>query len=244
MKKISALYVLLLPFSLGQGQTPDSSVSAKEREITQIAQTLFDAIPSGNKEAWERYVADDAIYTDENWHILTKKDLIDGLTPLPSGYSGSIQMTNIQFRSSKDAAVLSYRALEEESIFGQQLNPIYLITDTYFKRDNHWLLIASHVSVLPSERRALSLDPEKFHSFLGEYELAPGITYTVTLEGNKMMGMRSGRSKEELVPADAHTFFVSGTVRGEKVFVSDEAGKTILMLDRRENNDLVWKKVK
>jgi len=244
MKQIAALCVILLPFALAPGQTPDSSVAATEREIVQIAQTLFDAVPSGNKEVWERYVADDAMYTDENWHILSKKDVIDGLSPLPSGYSGSIRMTNIQFRFNGSAAVLSYRALEEESIFGQKLSPIYLITDTYFKRNNLWQLIASHVSVLPGERKALRLDPGQFHSILGEYELAPGITYMVTLENNKIVGMRSGRSKEELVPADVHTFFVKGTVRGEKVFVSDGAGKTTLMLDRRENNDLVWKKVK
>jgi hypothetical protein len=32
--------------------------------------------------------------------------------------------------------------------------------------------------------------------------------------------------------------------RGEKVFERDDKGRIVRMLDRRENNDLVWKKVK
>jgi len=81
-------------------------------------------------------------------------------------------------------------------------------------------------------------------SIVGEYELSPGNTYTITIEGNKLMGQRSGRAKEELLAADEHTFFPRGSVRGEKVFVQDDSGRTLKMLDRRENNDLVWTKVK
>ena len=50
----------------GQTTTVDSSASATEHELLRMAQELFDAIPSGNKAVWQRYVADDALYTDEN----------------------------------------------------------------------------------------------------------------------------------------------------------------------------------
>jgi hypothetical protein len=140
--------------------------------------------------------------------------------------------------------VLSYRALEEETVFGQKLTPIYLVTDTYFKRNGQWQLVASHVSVLPSERKAVSVNAKRSEKLVGEYELSPGTTYTITIEGNKIIGQRSGRPKEELLAADEHTFFPKGSVRGEKVFVEDASGRTVRMLDRRENNDLVWNKVK
>jgi len=45
-------------------------------------------------------------------------------------------------------------------------------------------------------------------------------------------------------PADVNTYFVKGSVRGEKVFVRDAGGRVTMMLDRRENNDLVWKRIK
>ena len=238
------LVLVLLIFSYGvRAQSSAESVLRDEKELVRIAQELFDAIAIGNKAVWEKHVAPDVIYTDENWKILTKKDLVDSLAPLPKGYSGSIRMANVQSRSNGDAAVLSYRALEEETIFGQKVTPIYLVTDTYFKRNGQWQMVASHISVLPSERKSVPVNAKRLESIVGEYELSPGNTYTITLEENKLMGQRSGRAKEELLAADEHTFFPKGSVRGEKVFVQDASGRP-QMLDRRENNDLVWKKVK
>jgi hypothetical protein len=153
-------------------------------------------------------------------------------------------MSNIQSRINGGAAVLSYRALEEERVFEQKLTPTYLVTDTYFKRNGQWQMVASHISVLPSERKAVSVSPKRLESLVGQYELSPGNTYTIMIEGDKLIGQRSGRSKEELLAADENTFFPKGTVRGEKVFVRDASGRTLQMLDRRENNDLVWTKVK
>jgi hypothetical protein len=244
MKIILAALLISSPLAMGQTTISDPTAAATEQELLQIAQELFDALPVGNKAVWEKYVAGDVVYTDENWRILTKEQLLDSVTPFPKGLSGSIRIADVRSRINGDAAVLSYRALEEEFVFGQQLTPIYLVTDTYFKRNGQWQLIASHLSVLPSERKPLAINPKLYQSLVGEYELTPGITYTITIEDGKLMGQRTSREKEELLPADENTFFPKGTVRGEKVFVRDASGRPTQMLDRRENNDLVWKKIK
>jgi hypothetical protein len=246
MKLAAAILLSLNLFFavLAQTPSPNKSDAATEKQLVAIAQELYDAIAVGNKAPWEKYVADDMIYTDENWQILSKKDLVEGLRSLPKGYSGSIRIAKVQSRINGDAAVLSYRALEEETIFGQKLTPTYLVTDTYFKRNGQWQMIASHVIVMPSERKAIALRLDLLESFVGEYELTPGVTYTISLEGGRLIGQRIGRAKEELLPADNNTFFRKGTIRGEKVFVRDANGRVTQMLDRRENNDLVWKKIK
>ncbi|HEV7473737.1 MAG TPA: DUF4440 domain-containing protein [Pyrinomonadaceae bacterium] len=243
----SATFILIILFSCLSvfAQVSQSSADlVTEKELVRIAQELFDAVPIGDKAPWEKYLADDVIYTDENWHILTKKDLLENLSPLPKGYSGTIRMANVQSRINGDAAVLSYRVLEEEYVFGQRLTPIYLETDTYFKRHGRWQLIASHVIVLPSERKPITVGEEAYKSVVGQYELTAGVTYTIAVEAGKLIGQRTGRDKEELLPADSSTFFRKGTVRGEKVFIRDANGRVIAMLDRRENNDLTWKKIK
>ena len=237
---ISLLIVLSVPVN---AQTKEDA-AAVTKELTRTAQELFDAIAVGNKAVWEKYVADDVIYTDENWKILTKKDLVDSLAPMPKGYSGSIRMANIQSRVNGDAAVLSYRALEEETVLGQKLTPTYLVTDTYFKRNGRWQLVASHVVVMPSERKPVEADPKDYEALVGDYELSSGTVYTVSIEGTKLMGQRTGRGREELLPADKNTFFPRGTIRGEKIFVRDGSGRAVKILDRRENNDLVWARVR
>jgi hypothetical protein len=243
------LSIVLLGLSLSLQVSAQTTVKSSadvvtETELVRIAQELFDAVAGGNKTPWEKYVADDVIYTDENWNILTKKDLLDGLSPLPKGFSGTIRMADVKSRINGDAAVLCYRLLEEEYVFGQKLAPIYLATDTYFKRDGRWQMVASQVIVMPSERKPVAIDPKHYQTIVGQYELTPGVTYTIAVEGEKLIGQRSGRAKEELLPADESTFFRKGTIRGEKVFTRDASGRVTAMLDRRENNDLTWKKVK
>ena len=90
----------------------------------------------------------------------------------------------------------------------------------------------------------MTVNPKDLKAFVGEYQLTPGVAYTINLEDDKLMGQRTGRTKEELLPADENTFYPQGTLRPVKVFVRDARGRVTHFLDRRENNDLVWKKVK
>jgi hypothetical protein len=246
MKPVITILIPFLSLLLGLTQTDQkrSSDNATEQELTRIAQELMDAVAVGDKAVWEKYVADDLIYTDENWKVLTKKEIVDSMAPLPKGYTGSIRVTNAQSRINRDAAVLSWRALEEENVLRQKLTPTYLVTDTYFRRNGHWQLVATQITVKPSERKTAAVKPEAYQSLSGEYELAPGVVYIITVESGKLMAQRTGREKQEWVPADVNTYFTKGTIRGEKYFVRDEFGRVTEMLDRRENNVLVWKKIK
>jgi Domain of unknown function (DUF4440) len=224
------------------GQT--ASDAETEKELTRIAQELVDAVARGDKAVWEKHVADDVIYTDENWTVLTKRDLVDSLAPFPPGYSGTIRVTKVRSRINGDAAVLSWEGLEEQYVYGQKLTPVYLITDTYFKRNGRWQLVAEHVAVRPQPRKSIQMNPARYNLFIGEYELTSGITYVITVTDGKLMAQRTGRDREEWLPADENTFFRKGSIRGEKVFVRDAGGRVTAMLDRRENSDLTWKKLK
>jgi hypothetical protein len=255
MKRFIGLVILMCGVSVigGAGQdvkvespaqTQSSADAATEKEIVAIIQKLMDAVAVGDKTVWEKYVAPDLIYTDENWKVLTKKDLVDSLAPLPKGYTGSIKVANVRSRINGDAAVVAWEAIEEEFVFGQRLAPVYLVTDTYFKRSGEWQLVAEQIVVRPSARQNIAVDPKIYLSLTGEYELTPGVTYKVTVEEGKLFGQRTGRDKQELLPADVNTYFVKGTIRGERVFIRDAKGAVTEIRDRRENNDLVWKKIK
>jgi hypothetical protein len=244
MLVVLSLFIFSFSPAVAQTTAPASSDSTTEKELVRIAQALLDATAVGDKAVWEKYLAEDHIYTDENWRVLTKRELIESLAPLPPGFSGSIRVANVQSRIHGDCAVLSYRALEEEHIFGQTISPTYLITDTYCKHNGQWQLLASHVIVHPSERKPMAINPKNYKAFVGKYQLTPGVAYTITLEDNKLMGQRTDREKEELLPADENTFYPKDSLRSEKVFVRDATGRVTHFLDRRENNDLVWKKVK
>jgi hypothetical protein len=59
----------------------------------------------------------------------------------------------------------------------------------------------------------------------------------VTLEGGKLYAQRTGRAREELIPEAPDIFFRKG-VEGRRLF------RDGVLIDRRNNEDVVWKRVR
>jgi Domain of unknown function (DUF4440)/Domain of unknown function (DUF3471) len=212
-----------------------------EPDLERLTQELLDAITRGDRDPWLQYLDDDCLITTEDGRTLTKRELIDQIHPLPAGYSGALKMANPKVRSYGTTAVITYDALETETIYGQELKTRYHTTDTYLFGFGHWRMIASQGTAIPKDPPLAKVDPRIYDAYAGTYELAPGVTYTVTREGEKLFGQRSDRPRQELLPEAEDRFFISG-FRGVKVFVRDKTGRAVRMLDRRDGNDLVWKR--
>jgi Domain of unknown function (DUF4440)/Domain of unknown function (DUF3471) len=214
-------------------------------QLKRAAQELLDAVGRGDKAVWERYMADGSIYADEEGRVLTRDELIKELRPLPPGYQGSIKVGETKSLVQGNVAVLSHVDHEELVLYGQKLLTNYLPTQTWARqKDGGWRVVSTQVMALPNERKPAFIDPKNLDSYVGQYELALGITYSITREGDKLFGQRTGRTKEELLPLCVDIFYRKGAWRGEKVFQRDGQGRVITLLDRRENNDLVWKRIK
>ena len=248
MKKKSSIFVtacfFLSTWTFAQTQTAPVS---KETDTTAetlkaISQELMDAVAPGKKAVWERYLSEDCLYVDENGGVSTKSELLKDFGPLPAGYVGRIEVTDPQVRTAGDTAVITHRDMEYLELYGQKMLTQFQTTSTFVRKNGQWQMIFSHVSVLPSELTPVSVDPNIYDRYTGEYELAPGVVYTVKREGDKLTGQRTGREKEELFPANETTFFRKGNPRGIKIFATDSKGNVIQLIDRRDNNDLIWKR--
>lgn len=214
-------------------------------KLKRATQEMLDAVARGDKAVWDRYLAEGSIYADEEGRVLTKDELIKELRPLPPGYQGSIKVGETKSLVQENVVVLSHVDHEELVLYGQKLLTNFLTTQTWSKqKDGEWQVVSTQVMALHNERKPAVLDLKNFDSYVGQYQLAPEVTYTITREGDKLFGQRTGRAKEELLPLCVDIFFRKGTWRGEKVFQRDEQGRVVRMLDRRENNDLIWKKIK
>ena len=214
-------------------------------KLKRATQEMLDAIARGDKTVWERYLAEGSIYADEEGRVLTKNELIKELRPLPPGYQGSIKVGETKSLVQENVAVLSHVDHEELVLYGQKLLTNFLTTQTWAKqKDGEWQVVSTQVMALPNERKPAVIDLKNLDSYVGQYELGPEVTYTITREGDKLFGQRTGRAKEELLPLCVDIFYRKGTWRGERVFQRDGQGRVVTMLDRRENNDLIWKKIK
>ena len=211
-------------------------------ELVRRTQELYDALVPGNQAPWKKYFADDCIFADEKGRLFDKPKLIADIKSLPTGYSGTIKIENAQSRIIGNTAILSYDADETETIFGQNLKARYHITDTWLQRNGNWQIIASQAHRYYEDPAVGKGDPKKFAAYIGTYELAPGQTRSVITEGDKLLVERNGK-KEQLLPETSGIFFRKG-VEGRILFRYADSGKVDALIDRRNNEDVIWLKTK
>jgi Domain of unknown function (DUF4440)/Domain of unknown function (DUF3471) len=221
-----------------------------EQELVRRTQELYDSLVTGDQTPWKKYFADDCTFSDEKDRTFDKTKLVADISPLPKGYSGAIKIENVISRIIGDTAVLSYDLNETETIFGQNLKARYHVTDTWLRRNRDWQIIASQAhryyedpavadsSQLLNSARAQHSTADK----VGTYELAAGQTRTVTEENGKLFVERNGK-KEELLPESSDLFFRKG-VEGRILFHYDSKGAVDALIDRRNNEDVIWHRVK
>ncbi len=219
-----------------------ADVPITQDELVRRTQELYNAIVPANQAPWKKYFADDCIFSDEKGRTLDKARLIADITPLPAGYSGTIKIGNVQSRIIGNTAILSFDADESETIFGQDLTARYHITDTWLQRNGNWQIIASQAHRYYEDPAVGKADPKKFADFIGTYELAPGQTRVVSAEGENSFVERKGK-KEQLFPETSDLFFRKG-VEGRILFRYDAHGKVDGLIDRRNNEDVIWRKTK
>jgi Domain of unknown function (DUF4440)/Domain of unknown function (DUF3471) len=217
-------------------------VPITQEELIRRSQELYDSLVSGDQAPWKKHFADDCMFADEKGRFFDKPKLIADITPLPPGYSGTIRIENAHSRIIGTTAVLSYDADETETIFGQNLKARYHITDTWLQRDGNWQIIASQAHRYYEDPAVGKADPKKFADFIGTYELVPEQTRSVFTEGDKLFVERKGK-KEELLPETSELFFRKG-VEGRILFRYGAKGKVDALIDRRNNEDVIWRKTK
>jgi Domain of unknown function (DUF4440)/Domain of unknown function (DUF3471) len=225
-----------------------ADVPITQDELVRRTQELYDAIVPGNQAPWKKYFADDCIFADEKGRLFDKTKLIADIAPMPAGYSGSIKIENAQSRIIGDTALLSYDLSETETIFGQELHARYHVTDTWLRRIGELKIIASQAHRYYEDPAIGEADPKKFADYIGTYEIVPGHTMVVSGDNNRLFverkdGTAQSKKKEELFHETCDLFFRKG-VEGRVLFHYDANGKVDRLIDRRNNEDVIWRKTK
>jgi Domain of unknown function (DUF4440)/Domain of unknown function (DUF3471) len=239
MKFLAILLILFCRSNFVSAAERDAAIT--EAELVRRTQELYDAVVPGNQAPWKKYFAEDSIFADEKGRTMDKPKLVADITPMPAGYSGAIKIDQVQSRIYNNVAILSYDANEKETIFGQELSARYHVMDTWLRRDGNWQIIASQAHRYYEDPAVGKTDSKKFADFIGGYELAPGQIRTVIAEGDSLFVQRSGK-KDQLFPEASELFFRKG-IEGRILFRYDKNGKVDALIDRRNNEDVVWRKV-
>ncbi len=243
MRNRRAKIFFIVAFCLGLiDRSPAADNKITQDELVRRTQELFDAVAAGDKAPWQKCYADDCIFHDEKGRSLDKAKLIADIEPLPAGYSGTIRVVNPEFRMSPGMAVLSYDTNETEVVFGQELHARYHATDTWLWRAGEWRIVASQTMRYYEDPATGRTPAEKLSGFVGKYALGPERKTMITAENGQLFLERSNGKKVQLFPESSDVFFRKG-VEGRILFHLNEQGKVDQLIDRRNNEDIVWKKI-
>lgn len=232
--------ILMVAGLSGNARAADGA-KISEGELVRRTQALNDAVAVGDKTPWTLYYADDAIFFDEKGRKMDKAALVADVNPLPKGYSGTIRVVNAQSLLLGTTAILTYDLDETETIFGQELKARYHGTDTWMFRGKLWQIVATQLLRYYEDPARGKVDAKLLDEYVGTYEVSPGVTETVTREGDRLYSKRDGRMRVELIPEVPDLFFRRGA-EGRGLFRRDGAGKVNALIERRNNEDVVWKR--
>jgi hypothetical protein len=211
-------------------------------ELVRRTQALVDSVAGGDQTPWKKYFAEDAMFFDERGENMNKAALVAGIAPLPAGHSGTIKVEKAQSHIERNFAILSYDLDETEIIYGQTEKARYHESDTWMRRNGQWQIIAGQVLRYYEDPAPGKVDPAKFAAYVGTYELAPGDRLTISIDGHELYRQRGNQPKGQLIPEATDIFFRKG-VEGRILFQHASNKKVDALIDRRNNEDVVWKKV-
>jgi hypothetical protein len=217
--------------------------AADEASLHRKDQTLLDAIAPGNRKAWEQALTPDAVYVDENGAIMQRDAFLAALVPLPANVSGRLAITDYKVRFNGDTALVIHRDDERENYHGVALRADYLMTETWLCRDAQWKLAMVHAYVEAKDPPSVTVSARVLHDYEGRYSAAPDLSVNIRLIGNHLIMERTDRPPLPLVAETDSVMFIPGQPRDKRIFTRDANGKVTGFIDRREGEDIIWKRV-
>jgi len=236
----SLLSIALLALTIPAHAADPATIT--DAELLRRTQLMYDSLVPGNPAPWKQYLADDVIICDEKGHNWAKSDQLADISPLPTGYSGTILIDHIKARYAPNVAIFSYDAEETETIFTNVMHARYHTTDTWLYRNHLWQIAASQSLRYYEDPAVGAIPTTLLNDYVGTYELTPGTKLTVTRQGDKLFAQRGSAKPVELLPESPDLFFRTG-VEGRRLFHRDSSGKVDMLIDRRNNEDILWKRV-
>ena len=211
-------------------------------ELRGITQQLLDAVAPGNAAIWDRYLDPDLVHVDENGAIQTKAELLRELTPLPPGLTGSLRVDSFRVTLQGDIAIVAHEDQEQLDYHGQPLHSRFRNLDVWRRTAAGWRLIGQQTAAVLRDPPAVALSRAELCAYAGRYRLTDAIALTIACDADGLVATREGRPPVHYRAEVRDVFFAPGQPRSRRIFRRDAAGRISGFADRREGEDIVWRR--
>lgn len=214
-----------------------------EAELRRSSQELLDALAPGRVEVWDRLLDPAMIQMDENGVVRDKKAALAEVRPLPPGLVGSIAIDRFQVVQHGDTAVVANELQESLDYHGQALHTRFRSLDTWRRTPQGWRLVGQHIAAVLKDPPSVVLDRTELCGYAGLYELTPQIRTTIRCGDGELISERAERPTASYRAELADVFFAPGAPRVRRIFTRDADGRVDGFVDRREGEDIRWRRV-
>jgi len=130
-----AFMTLFGSFSYGQKMTNEQTLMKMEQEMSE-------AIIKNDMSVWDKYSADNAVFTDPGGSVMTKAQSVAMFK------SGDLKIESTKIDDMKvqmfgDTAIVTYKTTDKLSWKGKDMSGEYRWTDVFAKVGGKWKIIAS-----------------------------------------------------------------------------------------------------
>jgi hypothetical protein len=223
-----------------------SSVHATEDVATKIqrqSQEFSDASASGDTTTLARYLDEHVVFINEGGDIASKKDIT---TPGPSGpkdVTNHLVQTDFHIEVHGKVAVTSFTDNATVHVGDQILRPRFRSTEVWLDEGDAWRMISSQTVALSDDPPARSLSSRELDEYVGTYQATPGLTVTITRQGNQLLGSTNGAKPTPLLAEVRDVLFMPGQPRLRRIFERDANGKLVGFSSRREGHGIEFRKI-
>ena len=148
---LTALALLIFPSATPRATSPTQSAppSATARELTDMLNQFLADVPKNNPASYDRFFADDVIYTRNTGAVTTKADIINGVSA-SAGRPPRLETTttfsaeDVTIHEYPDVAIVAFRLVSHEDHSAGKPPTItnYRDTGTFLRRNGKWQVIS------------------------------------------------------------------------------------------------------
>lgn len=208
-------------------------------------QARLDAFASGDRTAWKSDLDPNALIVDEEGRVRTPSAFLTWLSPLPSGSSGTLRVSDVHFARSNDVAAVTFVAREHESIYNARFFARFSFVDTYHARNGEWLLVSEQQTRLQLDPPTVVLPAASLKQYIGRYRMAGApYVFAVSIVNEQLEGGTEGSKPFAMhAIADQPNMFFRSNHPALYIFAVSNGHATQLIDRRYYNRDARYNRI-
>ncbi|MCA1622902.1 MAG: DUF4440 domain-containing protein [Acidobacteria bacterium] len=242
---LAAVLISLAFSAFGQGERTNGAESGKIiEEVKKAASELSEAIARRDENALKLILADDYTFVHSTGNVDDKTLRIEKIkaNKLPTIESSS--RDNVRYRVYDKTVVISSDTRQKSELNGIKREIHLRGIMVWVKNQGCWQLVAQQSTRIQPERTAITLEPKILDLYVGQYELAPNLFFTVTREGNSVFGQQTNGRKLDLTAESETKFFVEGLNAQIQFYKNEKGAFDSVGIRIGTGQEMIGKKVK